>query len=85
MTLNRIGVIDIGKSNAKVAVVDLETRTELMVRKRPNTVERGGKYPHFDIEGLWQFALGALRELNAESPLEAISITTHGASAALVA
>lgn len=85
MTLNRIGVIDIGKSNAKVAVVDLETRTELMVRKRPNTVDRGGKYPHFDIEGLWQFALGALRELNAESPLEAISITTHGASAALVA
>lgn len=84
MTIHRVGVIDIGKSNAKVAVVDLDTRTELAVRKTPNTVIRGGKYPHYDIEALWSFALGALRELNQEIPLDALSVTTHGASAAMV-
>ena len=82
MTIRTVGVIDIGKSNAKVAVVDLDSRTEIAVRKRPNTVLRDGKYPHFDIDGLWDFAIGALRELNAEFPLDAISVTTHGASAA---
>ena len=84
MTVRTVGVIDIGKSNAKVAVVDLDSRTEIAVRKRPNTVLRDGKYPHFDIDGLWDFAIGALRELNAEFPLDAISVTTHGASAALI-
>ncbi|WP_423065505.1 FGGY-family carbohydrate kinase [Devosia sp. CN2-171] len=84
MSINRVGVIDIGKSNAKVAVVDFETRTELAVRKRPNTVIKGGKYPHYDIDALWTFALEALRELNQEIELDALSVTTHGASAALV-
>lgn len=84
MSINRVGVIDIGKSNAKVAVVDLDTRTELAVRKRPNTVVKGGKYPHYDIDALWAFALEALRELSQEIELDALSVTTHGASAALV-
>ncbi|MDC9822503.1 FGGY-family carbohydrate kinase [Devosia sp. ZB163] len=84
MTISKVGVIDIGKSNAKVAVVDLDTRTEIAVRKRPNMVRHGGKYPHFDVDGLWRFALDSLRELNAEFPLDALSVTTHGASAALI-
>ena len=58
MTVSTVGVIDIGKSNAKVAVVDLDSRTEIAVRKRPNTVLRDGKYPHFDIDGLWDFVMG---------------------------
>lgn len=84
MTVSKVGVIDIGKSNAKVAVVDLDTRTEIAVRKRPNSVLRDGKYPHFDIDGLWNFVTDALRELNAEIPFDALSVTTHGASAALI-
>jgi len=84
MTVRIVGVIDIGKSNAKVAVVDLDSRTEIAVRKRQNTVLRDGKYPHFDIDGLWDFALSALRELNMAFPFDAISVTTHGASAALI-
>jgi sugar (pentulose or hexulose) kinase len=84
VTISKVGVIDIGKSNAKVAVVDLDSRTELAVRKRPNAIVHGGKYPHYDIEGLWAFVIEALGELNRETPLEAISVTTHGASAALI-
>jgi sugar (pentulose or hexulose) kinase len=84
VTCHTVGVIDIGKSNAKVAVVDLDSRTEIAVRKRQNSVLRDGKYPHFDISGIMDFVLGSLRELNAEHPLDAISVTTHGASAALI-
>jgi sugar (pentulose or hexulose) kinase len=79
-----VGVIDIGKTNAKVAVVDLDQRIEVAVRTTPNVVLRDGPYPHFDVEGLWAFICKSIAELDAEQPLEALSVTTHGASAALI-
>jgi sugar (pentulose or hexulose) kinase len=79
-----IGVIDISKSNAKFVVVDLDRRTEVAVRRMPNTVIADGPYPHFDIEGLWRFFTKAIAELNREHPLYALSVTTHGACAALI-
>lgn len=81
----RVGVIDIGKSNAKFAVVDLELAAEIAVRKTANTPRADDRYTHFDIDGLWEFLLDAIAELNAEHKIDALSITTHGASAALVA
>ncbi len=80
----RIAVIDIGKTNAKVVIVDTAALAESAVRRIPNTVLRGGLYPHFDMESLWDFVLASLREHYAARPFDAISITTHGASAALV-
>ena len=79
-----VAVFDVGKTNAKLAVVDSDTMSERAIRKMANIVLRGGLYPHFDMDGLWEFFLKSLRELNAEFPIDAISITTHGASAALV-
>ena len=80
----RIAVIDIGKTNAKVVVVDAASARELGLRKTPNTVRRTAPYPHFDTEALWKFILSALRDLAVEPGYDAISITTHGASAALL-
>ena len=80
----RVAVIDIGKTNVKVAVVDTKTLEESSVRKIPNTVLMDGPYPHFDVEGQWQFILASLQELHSAQPFDAISITAHGASAALV-
>ncbi|QLF68255.1 carbohydrate kinase [Peteryoungia desertarenae] len=80
----RIAVIDIGKTNAKVVVVDAASARELGLRKTPNTVRRTAPYPHFDTEALWQFILSALKDLAVEPGYDAISITTHGASAALL-
>ena len=79
-----IAVFDVGKTNAKLAIVDTNSLAESAVRKTANTVLRDGLYPHFDMEGLWSFFLASLGELNAQYPVDAISITTHGASAALV-
>jgi sugar (pentulose or hexulose) kinase len=80
----RIAVIDIGKTNVKVVVVDAATLTELGLRKIPNVVLTGSPYPHFDVEAHWAFIKSSLRDLNRQFPFDAISITTHGASAALV-
>ncbi|MBX3576343.1 MAG: FGGY-family carbohydrate kinase [Rhizobiaceae bacterium] len=82
--VRRAAVIDIGKSNAKVALVDLDTMAEVMVRTRPNGVRREGPYPHHDVEALWSFILASLAEVNRENRIEAIAVTTHGATAALL-
>lgn len=83
--MTRIAVIDIGKTNAKLALVDLEARREIAVITRPNTVLAGPPYPHFDTEGHWQFLLAGLRDFHAKHGIDAISVTTHGAAAALLA
>lgn len=79
-----VGVIDIGKTNAKVAAVDLDRFEEIAVRKTANAVLTDGPYPHFDVEHLWAFVLNSLAALNAEHAFEAISITTHGATAVVL-
>lgn len=80
-----VAVIDIGKTNAKVVLIDAETRQQIAGRSTPNTVLRDGPYPHADVERLWAFILDSLRELQAAHGVDGISITTHGATAALMA
>lgn len=80
----RIAVLDIGKTNAKVVVLDSATGAEIAAVRTPNTVVRSGLYPHYDIEALWAFTLDGLRSFAQEPGFDAISITTHGASAALL-
>lgn len=79
-----VAVIDIGKTNAKLAIVDLAARAERAVLTRPNTVLRGPPYPHFDVDAIWSFLLESLRTLGAAHPVDALSVTTHGASGALL-
>jgi sugar (pentulose or hexulose) kinase len=81
--MRRIAVLDIGKTNAKVLLVDLATGAEDVLARSPNAVLRGGPYPHHDLESLWQFALSGLR-LAAVRGVDAVSITTHGAACVLV-
>lgn len=80
-----IAVIDIGKTNAKLALVDAATLAEVAVITRPNTVLRDGPWPTFDLEGHWHFILKGLRDFHAAHGVDAISVTTHGASGVLLA
>ena len=82
--MKTIAVIDIGKTNAKVVLVDGEDFREVAARTMPNGVVEAAPYPHFDTEKLWTFILESLAALNRERMIDAISITTHGATAALV-
>ena len=79
-----IAVIDIGKTNVKLALVDRAAMVELAVLTRPNRVLPGPPYPHFDTEGHWRFLLAGLAQFQALHGVDAISITTHGACAALL-
>lgn len=82
--LRHIAVIDIGKTNAKVALVDLVTLSEVALRRMANAPLRHAPYPHHDVEALWTFILNSLASLNRQQRIDAISITTHGATGALV-
>jgi sugar (pentulose or hexulose) kinase len=80
-----VAVIDIGKTNAKLVLVDRASLAEIAVITRPNAVLPGPPWPHFDVEGHWSFLIKGLRAFHAEHRIDAISITTHGACAALLA
>ena len=84
-TPRHIAVIDIGKTNAKLALVDLPSLTEIAVVTRPNIVHAGPPWPHFDVDGHWAFLLHALAQFHRDHRIDAISVTTHGACAALLA
>jgi len=80
----KVAVLDIGKTNVKAVIVEVEAGRELAARTRPNTVLTDGPYPYFDVDGTFAFFIDSLRELHAEFGFEAISITAHGASGALL-
>lgn len=82
--MRHVAVIDIGKTNAKVGVVDIIDGVELDIMTQPNAVLAGPPYPHYDLEGLWRFIVGALAAQNKRFGLDAISIATHGASIVLL-
>ena len=54
---SRIAVLDIGKTNAKVVVLDAATGAEIATARMANTVLKDGPYPHYDVETLWAFTL----------------------------
>ena len=82
--MKHIAVIDIGKTNAKLALVEAGSLREIAVETRPNRVLPGPPWPHFDLEGHWDFLLQHLAAFHAAHGVDAISITTHGASAVLL-
>ena len=83
-TPEHVLVIDIGKTNAKLALVDTGTLAEIEVLTRPNRVLAGPPYPHADVEGLWAFILDGARRLHARHRVDALVATTHAATAALL-
>jgi sugar (pentulose or hexulose) kinase len=120
--MTHIAVIDIGKTNAKLALVDGDTLAEIAVETRPNTSVKpplpssptrgervpglaasqgmtdahraplppvgrdgvGGLWPTFDLKGHWDFILHHLAAFHRAHGVDAISVTTHGASCVLL-
>lgn len=82
--MKHIAVIDIGKTNAKLALVDTVARAEISVITRANTVRTGPPYPHFDVDGIWDFIQIGLAQFQQDFGIDGISVTTHGATAALL-
>ena len=56
-----IAVIDVGKTNAKVVLFDMEAQAEIASRARRNQPLQG-RYSHFDVDGLFDFITRSLGE-----------------------
>jgi len=82
--MRQVAVIDVGKTNAKVALFDMRAGRETQVFTCPNDVVREGPYPHYDIERMWNFMLDSLGQIQSVTPVDAIAITAHGASITLI-
>jgi sugar (pentulose or hexulose) kinase len=76
-------VLDIGKTNVKLTLLDVAGHV-LAERRRPNTIRTDGPYPHHDTDGIWTWLLATCREFAACAEVTAIVPVTHGATAALV-
>lgn len=79
-----IAVLDVGKSNAKLLVLD-EAGEVLDARSQACGVLPGPPYPQLDLEGVWAWALTALVELARPHVISTIVPVAHGAAAVLMA
>ena len=81
-----VAVFDIGKTNMKIVVFDAGGKV-VADRGHPNaSVLPDARWPYrrLHTEGAWAFLISALKELGARFPIEAISISAHGAAGVLV-
>jgi len=76
-------VLDIGKTNAKLALIDAAGRV-LAEQRRANAMLTDGPYAHHDTDGLWDWMLATCRSFATQAHVSAIVPVTHGATAALV-
>ncbi|SHF13207.1 Sugar (pentulose or hexulose) kinase [Kaistia soli DSM 19436] len=77
-------VLDIGKTNAKLALVDATTRAIIDIRTTANEVVRDGLYPHFDTDRIWSWIVAGLKDFSAKGTVRCVSTTTHGAAIAII-
>lgn len=77
-------VIDIGRTHIKLCMVD-ESGTIVDSQVRENWVVPAPPFPHFDVEGIWEWLLSALRTVAAKFPISGIVPTAHAAASALIA
>jgi sugar (pentulose or hexulose) kinase len=83
-SIRHVAIIDVGKTNAKVSLVDAVAATELALRTHANGVRSDGLYPHFDVARLWDFIEASLSELNRTAAIDAVAITAHGSAGAFI-
>ena len=83
MMTDALIVLDIGKTNAKLALIDAGGKV-ISEQRRPNAVLADGPYAHLDTDGLWDWLLATCRGFAARAHVSAIVPVTHGATAALV-
>lgn len=77
-----VAVLDIGKTNIKICLMDAQTGQLLKVTKRVNKVLETGLYPHVDHDGIWTWVKAEFSHLAMTYYISSITITTHGATVA---
>jgi sugar (pentulose or hexulose) kinase len=83
LLMSYVLVLDVGKTHVKLHVLN-RAMVSVHSLETPNRVLDAPPYPHFDIDGLWQWMLDGIRMAARDYAISAISITTHGAAAAII-
>lgn len=79
-----IAVFDVGKTSSKIVLLDGVTLKQIDVTRIANVVAAGPPYPHIDSDAQWGFLCAGLAAFQSKHGVDAVAITTHGATAALV-
>ncbi len=79
-----VAVIDLGKSNSKVALVNTAIAREINVVTQRSVVNTQTLYPSLDHRAIESFVVDALQNLSAQHSIDAVTVTTHGATVALL-
>lgn len=79
-----IAVVDVGKTNAKLAFVDPALGQETWSAQRPNEIVEGAQARELDIAGIEQWLFATLRDAPGRERVTAIVPIAHGAAGVLV-
>lgn len=77
-----VAVLDIGKTNIKICLMDGQTGALLHIEKRTNAVIDAPPYPHVDEDSIWHWIKDTLADVAQQYFITSIAITTHGATIA---
>nr|WP_298716800.1 FGGY family carbohydrate kinase [uncultured Steroidobacter sp.] len=84
MTKSLIALIDIGKTHAKMSVIDPHSGAELRGSRRANAVIQASAMRELDVEAISQWLLDALREAPNRDRIRTLVPVAHGAAAVLI-
>lgn len=76
-------VIDIGKTNVKLHILD-DAGIPVTHYSRRNTPVAAHPYPHADVESIWAWLIECFIQFPKTNEISGLIVTTHGATAALV-
>jgi len=79
-----IAVFDVGKTNAKIALVDPAEGREIWSARRANEVVQGAATRELDVAGIETWLLDSLRQAPQRERIAGIVPIAHGAAAVLV-
>lgn len=84
MTEPLVALIDIGKTNAKLSVVDPHSGAEIRGSRRANAIIEGPFGRELDVTAIEQWLLEALREAPHKDRIRCIVPVAHGAAVVLL-
>ncbi|WP_371193767.1 FGGY-family carbohydrate kinase [Glaciecola sp. SC05] len=76
-------IIDIGKTHVKLHVLDRQFDSAFS-KQMSNSVDVSSIYPSADVAKIWDWMLNTIKEVSRRFLVSRITITTHGATAALI-
>lgn len=76
-------IIDIGKTHVKLHILD-QGYESVYSRQMSNKPDTGGDYPCANVAGIWDWFVVTIKEVTKSYRVTRLTITTHGATAALI-